>query len=369
MPRSGSGRAVMAELPGVHRVRARLAGGVAEYWYAWRGGPKILAESAATPKALKLKVQRAEFEAGKLYHKHVENKGPNAEGFVAGLIYAWQESAEFALLSPRTQRDLKKHLSLIRDKFGTMAVAGMGSDFFRKEVMDWRGSYAATPRTADHLVSTIAQLMAWGKEAGRCKAEFGTWRRLYRVDRSAIVWEMHEVEAVCAKAAPELQRTILLAAYTGLRQGDLLRLTWADVGKDAITRVTAKRKRTVHVPRLPEVDAILDACPRVGPVVLTDRAGKPWNVNTLNKHFDQARKAAGITGKRWHDLRGTYATFLVRAGVPETDLAEIMGWSKEAAAQTKTSYVGGAAVAQATVERLRRFTANGQAVDSKGAEQ
>ncbi|UTP41434.1 tyrosine-type recombinase/integrase [Phenylobacterium sp. LH3H17] len=343
----------MAPLPGVHRVRKVLADGVAEYWYAWRGGPRILSARALTERALSLRVAAASIEASRLFHEHTERRSPNADGFVAGLIYAWQESAEFALFSPRTKKDLRKHLGTVRDKFGGMPVRAMASRHFRREVMEWRGEHARTPCTADQLVSALVQLMKWAREAGKSDAEFGPWTRLYRVDRSSIIWEPHELEALCKHATPELKRAALLAAFTGLRKGDLLKLTWADVGTEAITRTTAKRRRVVHIPLTTEVKSILASCPRVSPVVLTDRTGKPWKAPTLEKQFGLARNAAGVVGKRWHDLRGTYATSLVRAGVETPQLARIMGWGKETAEAVATRYVGSETVALAALERLK----------------
>jgi integrase len=243
---------------------------------------------------------------------------------------------------------------VIRDRFGAMSVRAMESRHFRREVMEWRGEYARTPCTADQLVSALVQLMNWARDAGKSDAEFGPWTRLYRVDRSHIVWEPDEVEALCKHASPELKRAILLAAHTGLRKGDLLKLTWSDVGAEAITRTTAKRKRVVHIPVTAEVRAILDDCPRVCPVVLTDRTGKPWKAPTLEKQFSTARAAAGVTGKRWHDLRGTFATSLVLAGVDTAQLARIMGWGKQTAEAVAERYVAGGAVASAALARLKQ---------------
>ena len=352
-PLSPNGRAVKAPLLGVHRVRTKLANGPAEYWYAWRGGPRILAESAATERVLALQVERAAPAAAQRYHELKADRH-TADGFVSGMVTAWQASPEFALLAPRTRADLRKHLSVVKVDLGTMRIAALKAKGARKALMDWRAQYAATPRTADHYVSTVSQMLSWAREQGLTDADpLKGWKRLYSVDRSAVVWEPDEIEAVCAKAEPELRRAILLAAYTGLRQGDLLRLTWPDIGKDTIVRTTSKRKRVVHVPLTAEVRALLEECPKLGPVILTDKAGKAWNVSTLEKRFSIARRAAGIEGKRWHDLRGTYATLLARAGVGPLDLARIMGWSKDAA-EVVTSYVSGQTVALAVVKRLEK---------------
>jgi integrase len=52
--------------------------------------------------------------------------------------------------------------------------------------------------------------------------------RLYESDRSEIVWTAEDIRAFCEVAAIELQAALLLALWTGQRQGDLLRLTWKD---------------------------------------------------------------------------------------------------------------------------------------------
>jgi integrase len=347
-------------LPGVHRVRAKLAKGVAEYWYAWRGGPRILSETAPTPGALTRKVEKAAAKAAETYQA-LRSQKPSADGFVAGLIYAFQASPEFANLAARTQADLRKHLSVIRDDLGDMPVKGLEAKDARKVLLRWRADYADKPRTADHYMSALAWLLTWARDNGHTNADpLSNWTRLYSVDRSEIVWEPTEIEALCAAAEPELQRLIMGAVWSGLRRGDLLKLTWSDVKADFIIRKTAKRKKTVRIPILPQLRAVIEASPKVAPVVFT-KDGKPWNANTLSKRFALAREQAikvapTIEGKRWHDMRGSFATYLVAAGLDTSAIAEIMGWAPEQAEATKRSYIGQGSVALASLGKLKRFT-------------
>ena len=343
----------MAPLPGVHRVRVKLASGPAEYWYAWRGGPRILAASAPTEALLASRVAKTAGAAAAEFHR-IRSEKPDSSGFLAGLIYAFQASPQFAMLADRTRRDLRKHLSVIRDDLGDLPVKGLPAA--RPDLLQWRDGYAATPRTADHYMSALAQMLAWAKDQGLITVHpLERWPRLYRVDRSEILWTAEEIEAVCARSEPELRQAILLAAATGLRQGDLLKLAWTDVQGDFIVRRTSKRKRVVRIPITHQTRAILDTCAKVGPLVLT-KDGKPWKVTTLNKRFALARKAACIEGKRWHDLRGNFATTLVMAGVDSAGIAEIMGWAPDRADETRRSYVGQGSVASMAYEKLKRFT-------------
>ncbi len=54
-------------------------------------------------------------------------------------------------------------------------------------------------------------------------------------------WSPEEIAAVKAVASPEVARAIDLAIHTGLRAGDLFRLSWSHVGENAIVITTGKR--------------------------------------------------------------------------------------------------------------------------------
>lgn len=111
---------------------------------------------------------------------------------------------------------------------------------------------------------------------------------------------------------------VLLAAYTGIRRGHLLRLTSHDV-RDGYIELdrSGKTQRLQHVPVHPRV---------------AEYAGKlPLGISDkqLRAAWDRARKETGIRC-RWHDLRHSCASWLVQAGVPLLTVAEILGHSSTA---------------------------------------
>ncbi len=351
-------------LPGVHRVRRSLASGmVSVHWYAWRGGPSIL-HAVAHPTAIEREVAKQQAEAARRFHKLTASAEKAAEGYLSGLVTAYLASPEFAGLGERTRRDRKKHLLTARDDLGDMPLAALPAA--RTEFIEWRNRYADRPRTADHYLDAVAGLLSWARDQGRITADpLAKWPRLYRVDRSEVIWEPQEIEAICAKAEPDLRRAILLAVSTGLRQADLLGLSWADVKGDDIVRLTRKRKRIVRIPITADARAVLDACAKDSVRVLV-RDGQPWKVSTLEKRFSLARKAAAektpsLATKRWHDFRGTFATSLIAAGVDPAIVDGIMGWAKGSSEQMRARYVGSKAVSMAVVERLRRLPGSGAA--------
>lgn len=120
-----------------------------------------------------------------------------------------------------------------------------------------------------------------------------------------------------AQASPQaLGDAILLSAYTGLRQGELLRLRPADaVDGCVIVRAgkSDKAARTIPVPR--QALAILARLP----IALT--------VNELSWAWRKARAAAGLPHVRWHDIRHTYGSWLAQAGASGPVIRDAMGHS------------------------------------------
>jgi hypothetical protein len=128
-------------------------------------------------------------------------------------------------------------------------------------------------------------------------------------------------------AAAWLVPAITLAVHKGLRQGELLRLRWADLSPTlALATVTiTKNNDAKHVPLNADTQAVLAALPRSGATVLAWPWGDPISHVTLHYAFHRACKAAGITDFRWHDLRHTFASHLVMAGVDLHTVGELLG--------------------------------------------
>jgi integrase len=118
-----------------------------------------------------------------------------------------------------------------------------------------------------------------------------------------------------------------LAAHTGVRQGELLRLRWPDIDPrlHQVTVRTTKNTDPKHVPLNAAAEAVLAALPRSGETVLAQPWGEPVSKTTLYAAFRRVCAAAGITDFRWHDLRHTFASYLVMAGVDVPTVKELLG--------------------------------------------
>jgi hypothetical protein len=86
----------------------------------------------------------------------------------------------------------------------------------------------ATPRKADLAWTVLARILSFGKDRGiitRNPCERGG--RLYVADRRDKIWTEQNIAAVLSVGSPEIQLALVLALWSGQRQGDLLRLPWS----------------------------------------------------------------------------------------------------------------------------------------------
>lgn len=152
------------------------------------------------------------------------------------------------------------------------------------------------------------------------------WREWHWIDRPVAIellpetpretfLTLKQVEALAAACEkPATAGYVLLAAYTGLRRGHLLRLTAHDVEGDFL-RIdrSGKTRKLQLVPLHPKVKPLAEALP----LGIGDRQ--------LTEDWTAAREKCGLEHVRWHDLRHTCASWLVQAGVPIELVAELLG--------------------------------------------
>jgi integrase len=153
-------------------------------------------------------------------------------------------------------------------------------------------------------------------------------------------WE--EIEAVAAQLGAVYGPMVIFAAATGLRPSELFGLERRDVDRDAgviyVRRAfangrlkqTKTRLRNRAVPLQAKALEALDQLPRAENLILfaNMRGGRIDFRSFGRRHWKPAQARAGIEPLRGlYDLRHTYATFALRAGVPVFAVSRFMGSS------------------------------------------
>jgi integrase len=180
-------------------------------------------------------------------------------------------------------------------------------------------------------------------------------KALYSADRSAIIWTDADIVRIKQFCTAEIAHAIDLATATGLRRGDLLRLSWSHVHEHEIVIPTSKSGRRVdaRIPLYADLRAVLARIPKRSPTVLTNSKGRPWKTGDgIGNGFIRARKRAGIGDLHFHDLRGTAATKFYAAGLSLRVIAEILGWTEGSVDSIIRKYVDRTAATKAVIRLL-----------------
>jgi integrase len=129
------------------------------------------------------------------------------------------------------------------------------------------------------------------------------------------------------KAPTHLHLPLMLAIWTGQRQGDLLRLTWDAYDGQFIRLRQSKGGTRVKIPVGAPLKAVLDRAPRITKVILTTTRNGAWTEDGFRASWGKACDTAEIDGLTFHDLRGSAVTRLAEAGATVPEIASITGHS------------------------------------------
>lgn len=160
---------------------------------------------------------------------------------------------------------------------------------------------------------------------------------------------------------------VRVAAYAGLRQGELLALRWRDVdfAGSALTIARAmsagvesstKSGRIRRVPLADQPASALDRMSRrehftsLEDLVFCNVLGRPLDGSALRRRYKRAQIAASVRSLRFHDLRHTFGSLLAARGVDVVTIQKAMGHS---ALSTTSRYLH----ARPASQQARVFTA------------
>jgi integrase len=187
-----------------------------------------------------------------------------------------------------------------------------------------------------------------------------TWRTVPippKVSRPEMsVWTGEQLRAFLASLASDrLSAAFLLAATSGMRRGEILGLRWSDVDLDAgrlavrQQLVTTGYRLSFTEPKTNKGKRALDLDPAtVGALrahrsrqleerlawgegyqdpglVFTSEDGGPLHPQSFSGSFERHVRASGLPPIRLHDLRHTYATIALGAGMHPKVVSERLG--------------------------------------------
>lgn len=296
------------------------------------------------------------FEA-ELRRAHEADRMAQRKDNIASLCAEYRSDVRFKATSATTQKQWGRWLNIIERDFGDMRVAAFEVHDSKARIATWRSQWESTPRTADYAIQVLSRLLSFAIQKGKLQRHYCTGLdRLYRGDRSGIIWTDDELASLRAVAPTEIMWVADMACMTGLRRGDLLKLKWSDIADEKVRVFTSKSrsKTLVAIPLYPGLKALLATIPRRGEYVLTNSRGKRWTDGGFAASWNKAKKKCLALTKHFHDMRGTAATRFLNAGVSIADVAQLMGWSERNVRGIAARYISENARADVLASRLER---------------
>lgn len=307
------------QLKGLHTVKKKMSDGTTkEYYYAWRGGPRLTSDPLVDKVAF-----IAEFN-----ELNRANKEPDRET-LAGLIVSYKKSTAYTDISAVSKRDYDPFLADLKSKFGDMPIAALNEPGPRADFKNWRETMSATPRKADRAWSVAKRVFSWAVDMELImRNPCAGGGHLWKGSRADIIWSDEQIDTAKAHLGKELWQALMLALWTGQRQGDLLALTWTAYDGQHIRLKQSKTGKRVTIRVHSELKKMLDEMTRRDAVnVLVNTRGKPWSSDGFKTSWGKATKKAGISGVTFHDLRGTFITKARRSGATIEEIAAASGHS------------------------------------------
>lgn len=213
-----------------------------------------------------------------------------------------------------------------------------------------------SPKTIKNLHGVIHKALSQAVEIGYIKTNAADACKLPRVERKEIKPLNEDQIAAFLKAIKghRYERVYLIALFTGMRQGEILGLTWDCIdfekGTILIYRqlqkvdgryffASLKNNKSRCITPAPYVMKVLKEQRRIqsewhmkaGPVwkntdlVFTNEIGEHLTHFTVYKHFKHIIKNIGIPEARFHDLRHTYAVVSLQSGDDAKTVQENLG--------------------------------------------
>ncbi len=272
------------------------------------------------------------------------------KGTVADLVVTLRNSVEYSDKGRRTLEELDYALGKFLPVFGPTHVGRVTADHIRDYY--------------DHLRETgsvhhAAKIMKWLRYLFGFAVRYGYENlsnnpthavRIKKPPPRTNVWTPTQVRAVMTKAEemarPCIRLAVLLAYDTGLRQGDILALTWARFDTESLRLTQQKTGQDQRVPLWPETIAVLETFRRSGGVIALATApiiraphGRAYGSINFAKRFREICQEAGIPDElQFRDLRRTASKERAEAGATEYELAAGGGWSIERGSKILDTY-------------------------------
>lgn len=186
-----------------------------------------------------------------------------------------------------------------------------------------------SPATVNLELACLKTLFNKAVEWGRLEINPAARVKKFRVRNARErILDAGEARRLVECAGQQLKPVLVIALNSGMRRNEILSLKWRDVdfARAFILIADSKSGKPRKVPMNSAVHDALKGIPRrPESEFLFYNPETGTHLKNLSASFAIARKEAGVSGVRFHDLRHTAASKMVEAGVDLVTVSKILG--------------------------------------------
>ena len=246
----------------------------------------------------------------------------------------WDEAALRWLKEKAYKKSYRDDVSRVR--WFTKHLRGKTLDQIGRDMIDGlvsRHLAKTSDRTKDLYVALIRAIFRKAMREWEWLDQIPAFKTYAKGGKVRVRYLTQAQAQALLEALPEHQREVVtFALATGLRQGNILGLKWAEVDLDrrlvTIGHGDTKNGEALGVPLNEVAVGVLERQKgKHRSHVFTYKGERLRSANT--RTWRAALTACGIEDFRWHDLRHTWASWLRQNDVPTWVLQELGGWKSE----------------------------------------
>lgn len=285
-----------------------------------------------------------ELEAAKNKLKPKPKPVPGTLGLV---MKEYRASDWFTTLKPRTQQDYDKVIDYLSDMSSLVLKTLKPSDVVK--IRD--KTYQLRKRSfANYVLAVLSIIYEFAKERGYVEHNPVKGIRKVRKPKGSTKvnrrWTKEEYETVFNALPLHLLVPVAIARWTGLREGDVLKLPRTIYNGSTISYSTSKADVRVSMPIADPLRVILDKwmlhlqehmnCEAL--TLCVNSRGRPWTESGFRSSFFKqinilVKNGQVKPGLTFHGLRHTVGTELRELGFDKRTIADMLGQKSESMAE------------------------------------
>lgn len=225
----------------------------------------------------------------------------------------------------------KGFIAQLKEAFGNIQLRHLSTKLL-EQFQTERTQKGNKPATVNRLIATVKHCIHKGYQWEMLSEE--TFKRVRQVklleenNRRLRFLSQPECQALIDNCNGNTKAIVIMALNTGMRKGEILSIKWeqVDLRHGFIFLGITKNGERREIPINDTLRSVIKSLPtRLNVPYLFYDAVTGNSFNDIKRSFSTAMRRAGISDFHFHDLRHTFASHLVMAGVDITTVSKLLG--------------------------------------------